>query len=554
MKFLTSAILLSLSLAAAFCAEKPVFKAGIMSDTHISEKLSSFRLVKPALELFKDHKVDLVIHMGDFADVHCPEGYRLYRKIFNGIYKKNPPQELFVYDGHDAAGHKNREQAFRAMQKNLGNVNAPYAKLVLKGYTFLVYPYKSDLKRQEKEMTEAVKTSNGRPVFVLDHHPPFGTTATSRLWGSRPLRRLADKFPQVIRISGHSHGTLWNERNIWQGKFTAVNAGCLYNWTGILIGNAAENTKPDGVLIMEVYPGKILFRRFSVTNKKEIRPEKVWCIPLPFDEKTAPYSQKNRLRREKPAEFPEGSVVKINIPSKNIHTVNYTFPQAEDVRNCYIYKTELFEGKKRIARKDYHSSFYQKHPAEEVYASWSCGFLKPGKSYRFTVTPVNFAGREGKSLESIFTAPAFEQGEVRFECFDPLLPGCKVSTGTSGGKALRKHKDFFRHPGGDVRIEFPRGVWEGAKGTRFRFVIDLETRQQPDCQWTLRLRSPRPAWSANTRMWTIPGNSGIMRYVIDFEKKSTQGELYLLITESFWGQFKVHSVRIERFSGQKNNK
>jgi hypothetical protein len=49
-------------------------------------------------------------------------------------------------------------------------------------------------------------------------------------------------------------------------------------------------------------------------------------------------------------------------------------------------------------------------------------------------------------------------------------------------------------------------------------------------------------------MWTLPDKSGSVRYVIDFEKKSEKGELYLLITESFWGQFKDNYMRIERFS------
>ena len=79
-------------------AAEPLLRAGIMTDTHINEKESSFHLVKPALELFKAHKTDVIIHMGDFADVHCPGGYRMYRKIFNRIFPGNAPKEIIVYD------------------------------------------------------------------------------------------------------------------------------------------------------------------------------------------------------------------------------------------------------------------------------------------------------------------------------------------------------------------------------------------------------------------------------------------------------------------------
>ena len=158
------------------------------------------------------------------------------------------------------------------------------------------------MKRQKKEMTEAVAEANGTPVFVLDHYPPFDTTAVSRLWGNRPRRRLAERFPQVIRISGHSHGSLRNERNIWQGK----------------------------------------------------------------------------------------------------------------------------------------------------------------------------------------------------------------------------------------------------AGTRFRLVMDIETIQQNNCQWTMRQRNTPPVWRANYRMWTLPDRQKPLRYVFDFEKKSEKGELYLHITKSSWGQFKIHYLRVER--------
>ena len=102
MKRLTFAVL-SLLFSASVSAEEPLLKAGIMTDTHINEKESSFHLVKPALELFKAHKTDVIIHMGDFANVHCPGGYRMYRRIFNRIFPENAPREIIIYDGHDAA-------------------------------------------------------------------------------------------------------------------------------------------------------------------------------------------------------------------------------------------------------------------------------------------------------------------------------------------------------------------------------------------------------------------------------------------------------------------
>ena len=528
---------------------KPLLTAGIMTDTHINEQMSSFYLVKPALQLFKKHKVDMVIHMGDFANVHCPDGYKLYRKIFNSIFTDHKPREITVFDGHDAVkfkrGYPDMNEAFANMKKHLEATNDPYDKIIFKGYTFLVYPFKNDLKRQERETAEAVKNAGDRPVFVLEHHPPFGTTATSRLWGSRRVRRLADKFPQVIRISGHSHGTLWNERNIWQGNFTTVNAGCLFYWPGILIGTPARSKRPEEVMIMEVYQDKILFRCFSVRDGFELRAGNPWCVPWPFDPATAPYSDANRQKTMPAAEFPADAVLKPVFAGTPCTEVKFKVPEAVNIRSCYIYKTEIRSEGKLIARTDHHSSFWKKKPNAFLEGSWSGGFFEEGKKYTVSITPVNFAGKEGRSLTADFTAPAMKKGDVRFECKDPQLPGCKVLTAT--GKKLRRNGAFFRHSGDEVRIHFPQGVWKGKAGDKFRFTIDLETVQQPGSQWTLRLRNSSPVWSARYRMWTLPGKPGSVRYCIDFEKKSERGELFLQISESFWGQFKVNYIKIERF-------
>ncbi|MBO5900521.1 MAG: hypothetical protein J6Q80_07270, partial [Lentisphaeria bacterium] len=55
--------LLSFSALALFA--KPIFRAGIMSDTHVTSDPCSCSILKDSLELFKAHKVDLVINAGD---------------------------------------------------------------------------------------------------------------------------------------------------------------------------------------------------------------------------------------------------------------------------------------------------------------------------------------------------------------------------------------------------------------------------------------------------------------------------------------------------------
>jgi hypothetical protein len=54
----------------------------------------------------------------------------------------------------------------------------------------------------------------------LSHYHPEGTVLGASAKYGRRLRKVLDKFPQVISLSGHTHCPLANERMIWQGAFT----------------------------------------------------------------------------------------------------------------------------------------------------------------------------------------------------------------------------------------------------------------------------------------------------------------------------------------------
>ena len=108
-------------------------------------------------------------------------------------------------------------------------------------------------------------------------------------------------------------------------------------------------------------------------------------------------------------------------------------------------------------------------------------------------------------------------------------------------------KDGFYEMGeGNARLEFPEGVWKGAKGTKFRFIVDMHTIQENSRTWTVVLRNPNPLKNANGRISTADGDSGSMRYVIDIEKSSASHWYYLLIREGGVGRIRFDHVRIER--------
>lgn len=228
--FLLCAALAAFALTAA---EEPILRAGIMTDTHIGETAESCAHVRKAFELFRAQKADLVVNLGDIANDHFPSGYRHYRRIFNEVFPEPRPAELFVFAGHDARGFRGTDdEAYKVVEKEIGASNSTYGKLVLKGYPFLVFRQGPDLERYERDIAQAEKEFPGKPIFVLNHEPPINTTYHSIYWGSRTLRPILERHSRVVQFTGHAHSSVRDERNIWQGKFTSISAGCLQHWGG----------------------------------------------------------------------------------------------------------------------------------------------------------------------------------------------------------------------------------------------------------------------------------------------------------------------------------
>ena len=69
------------------------------------------------------------------------------------------------------------------------------------------------------------------PFFYCQHEPPRNTCFGSWAWGRDDGRstQALSPFPNAVAVSGHSHCSLTDERSVWQGAFTAVNAGYLFN-------------------------------------------------------------------------------------------------------------------------------------------------------------------------------------------------------------------------------------------------------------------------------------------------------------------------------------
>ena len=550
-KFLFLLMLTAITVSAA----EPILKVGIISDTHIKKRPSSCNVLIEAMKLFKAHKVDLIVNTGDIADVYQEDAYKNYRNTVTTVFPdavKRPP-EIFVYAWHDRINREkdNHEQVFEDIKKLLGFSHKMYDCIKLKGYPFLVFPQGLDFKKYEKMIAQTCKENPDKPVFVLDHVPPYNTVYNSLVWGEANRRKILDKYPQVIHISGHVHGSLGNELNIWQDKFTAVNVGSLHLWSGAFIGNSPVSLLSTTSMIMEVYPDKLVFRRFFSMTKNEYQPDTPWVVPLPFDPRTAPYNFERRKAASTVPVFPKNTKITTEI---NPAGVNINFPQAEHKDGVFAYKIMFYEQRDGkwiyFSRKDIMGNFMHegKKRTANVNHTLNIGYFNPGKRYRLDVIPVNPFGKEGAILSTEFEIKDKSASTVVFETANPMKD-CKYFSDLAGGKPLQIDADgFYINNVLNSRLIFPDNVWDGKKGTKFRFIIDMHMKQSDTHSWTLVLRNPTPMRNANSRLQTPTGDSGIFRHVIEMTKQEDAYKYYLLIREGKPGKIRFHYVRIERIN------
>ncbi len=394
-------------------AERPLVTVGWMTDTHIGKTRESCAKVEAAYRLFKAKGVDVILNSGDIAEQHSAVGYAHYRAVADEVYAGcRPPLELTIFAWHDAyewAGSKVREispaqrtECYAALKQALRIPHERLSKHVLNGVTFITIDQWHEGGDLERMMTEAERESRGLPIFVIDHVPPQATTHNSLRWGQAWSRKIYDRHPQCIVLSGHTHGSLRDENLIYQGNLTAVNAGCLQHWEGKLVGNAGRSKPAYGVIVFEVFANRVVFHRHDIRDGREYRSEAPWCVPYPLDPATAPYALERRRASSIRPEFAAGAYLRV---AKGAKDWELLVPQvAKGEAEVYKYRIQVRErqGAGWRLTKDFeaYAEFYlpagERH--REVAVSLDPAELAGGRQYRLTVTPLNFFGVAGKAL------------------------------------------------------------------------------------------------------------------------------------------------------------
>jgi hypothetical protein len=232
---------------------------------------------------------------------------------------------------------------------------------------------------------------------------------------------------------------------------------------------------------------------------------------------------------------------------------NLTFPEARG-RGAFEYRVEIERkaGGKWVpyTRQDIFSDFWledfeKRGPAVH---SFPAAYFTTGETVRFRVTPVNAFGRYGKPIFAETTVPERKSdATLVWESKNPMKD-CPCMTGLKNGEPLKLVDGFYEHVSHEARLIFPKGVWDGPAGTKFRFTVDMRMIQPGGGQWTLVLRNPEPLQNANSRIATPKGDSGLQKYVIEFTKTDEKFNYYFLVREGTPGKIRFENVKIEKIS------
>ena len=208
-----------------------------------------------------------------------------------------------------------------------------------------------------------------------------------------------------------------------------------------------------------------------------------------------------------------------------------------------------------FARKFIFGEFYLRD--FERPASLSCGFdatyFDAGQECRATIAPRNSLGVEGAAICKEFTAPA--QAVQRKLVWRTGSPAAECVFRDGGAKRAAAQDGFFEIRKDHAALSFPDGVWDAPADARFMLTFDMHTVQPEGQSRVVMLSNLKPAIErgrvrpqkiASAKMWTPPGDSGMLRYVVEFVKPAEFCTYELSLVGESAGKVRFGDMKIER--------
>lgn len=452
-------------------AGEPKLKMGVISDIHVSVPKNGGAPTDGdfigALEFFRARGVDAVIVAGDLTNYGLMKELRPVAEAWNRVFPDGrgadgrKVERLFVTGNHDAffyrwqKGTKRARAAeaaadglYRDVERNwrelFGEPFEPLSLRTVNGYAIVcahwTAPFDGRLERFLEKNKAAL--SAGKPFFYVQHAHPENTIFGSWAWGAwddhGAARKALERYPNAIAFSGHSHWSLTDERNVWQGAFTSVGTASM-RYCALPHGRENGGTEANGYfrrmpavpggrtqqgLLVSVWDETVVLERYDMTRREKLDDD--WVLPVlrgATDER--PFAPEARAAQTVAPQFPAGAELTLTWgkgkDAKGIEEdrliVSFPAPPSTGWRDrLFDYEVRIQIEEDDTVRPWATKRVYPSEPFRSVRhlpTTGSCVFgacelppIRRGWSkephLRVVVTPFNCFGKAGRPLSALY--------------------------------------------------------------------------------------------------------------------------------------------------------
>lgn len=240
-----------------------------------------------------------IIQARELMDEHLVDGTEVFYCLGNHDSQEikmigQGPQGGVYYDIFRQSGHFYQydvDQQAIPLGNRHAVINGIHFVAVESNYTFPVGYDADTLEWADNTLAAITAEQPDKPVIVVTHPAAYNTIFNSdTVHGRTGLADVLKKYPQAILITGHTHITTNDERNIWQGEFTAVNDGGVHYMSHpsgfVETGNSSflpNSGKYGQGLLFEIdVKGNTRITRLDFAEDEVIK--EPWIIPAPKDD------------------------------------------------------------------------------------------------------------------------------------------------------------------------------------------------------------------------------------------------------------------------------
>lgn len=427
-------------------------KVGVLSDPHLRADESGDNL-RGCFKGLRDRAVEVIVIAGDVTDngtvEECEHFHRIWMDVFGAIPGTGEAPELFlVWGNHDyrraAKLRKGCGEAVDGRILMMNNKDSVWRMLTgqpfpgeifsrkIRGVQFVGshWGHEKKIGPWLRSHADTVDTS-GLFVYVQHPHPP-GTVYAGGSSGVACETDDLSSYSNCFAISGHSHTNLADDAALWQGSFTSMGAGVTrgavprHEQGGPSYRNGCfklKRAKPPYQhmrtcqtfagwqgSVMTIGADRISVERIDLRTGDSLGQD--WILPLPLE--THPESPMIFSSKAKGPEFAKGAEITVkfaegrNAGGESEKQIIVSVPQARPMSSwgrAISNEFELFalDDGRTLARalalqegQGLPIKESMAHPAKCVFGADE---IPAGMKFGVRVTPINAAGRRGRSIE-----------------------------------------------------------------------------------------------------------------------------------------------------------